>query len=363
MPVVIPRPREMPHPILPDPGKRRRDVAAQARKHAKEYWAYLENYHAVWGYYPWERGRQPVRTEYVYQRDPKQAAKEKYEYYRARAQLRLESKLIPVAKKIAGGNKQVEQVLVRAIKEDPIARGALELVVQRGRNAVVSWALIVLLHREARGLERRVRESSNPGQTLRQEIATWRSLFGREIITDGEMDQLAARPDWLYQRLIMGFEGIRSGWTRHANDRRRFVEHILDHDEGYPRALNYFATFIMSGVGAIRQVVDNWLNGFSNTDAYTCVPSTTSHRQQFLTKLDSTALTLLSFGDVFRPVLSAIAQKVPNLGWEKDKVVAFVREHLQELCSALDGLVDPGVVRDFVLSDLLEDLCEQLYMS
>lgn len=363
MPIVIPRPRVMPHPILPNPGKLRERAEAEARGRAKEYWDYLENYQLVWGYYPWERGRQPVKTEYVYRQDPKQAAQDRYEYFRARAQLRLEAELIPVAKRVAGGDKQVEQVLVSAIREDPIARRALASVVQRGQNAVTTWALVVLLHREARGLEARVRDSAAPVETLEQQIAIWRNLFGREIIRDVEMKDFAARPDWLYQRLIMGLEGIRAGWTRYVGDRRRFAEHILDHDKGYQRALNYFATFIMSGVGAISRVVDGWVNGFNNTDAYTHMPSTTSHKEQFLTKLNSTALTLISFGDLFRPILAAIAQKVPNLGWETAKVTAFVRRHMQELCTALDGLVAANVVRDFLNSNLLEDLCEQLYMS
>ena len=349
---------------LPDHGDSLERDAKTARAEATKYWAYLEEYESVWGRYPWEP-RQAVKGEYQYERDPKQVARDRSEFLKARAQLREESELLPLAKAAANGQPEVEQVLVHAVKNNTVVRETLARVaaLPNGRKeALTNWALVVFLH-ETAGLARALVNGAGTVEArierLTQLNEQWGGFFNRQVIHPDDIRRFAERTDWLYDYLTSGLQSLAYGWQTHPRtDRPRFVEDVLRHDKGYPRTINFINQFVPTRPDMLYSIVNEFLSGFSNTDLYTQRRSSLPLREQIRKKFSEVGGT----PEFWEPILGRIGRELPELGYDADAVAEYIRQNAGQLRNALAGLVPPDAVTRLISPGNLEDACRKAGM-
>lgn len=327
--------QQPPQSSLPQIGDSLEAEARHARETAKQYAEYLDQYELVWGRYPWQP-RPQQRGEYVYQQDPKQRQRDQYEFMRARELLRREAALAGKVQSM-GENAQANlQVLTFLYANAQAAADALSSIRDLGEREAFA-------------------------KKWRERLET---QLGRQIIGDQDFARAIRNPQMLVQYFEQGWLQFRQiyGYTDNPRD---FLDEVLDHEKGYPRMLNFILQYIPPSRIDLDNGIMAWLNGLSNTSAFTSMPqSKYETRALEIDALWATAGKSERKG-FWKGLCGAIANLLRRKGYDYEKEVftTYVRGHVNGLISALQGLIPTAEILAFVNSRDIEDICDEMGMG
>lgn len=303
----------------------------RARELAQAYWEYLMNFYDIWGCWPWEWPFVRRTKEYVYERDPKQAARDRLEYIRARNQLRTEAEI----------------------------EAEIERTTQNREEAEARFEMIRYLHTIAPEMRRRMEaaktESAQEG-VLDELVKDCGRRFPNIEIVPPHLRAQLRNGAYLETFLRSGYDQVLARWDqmRTNDDRAELVTELLAHDKGYPRLVNMANNFIPFAMRTVDNVLLSYLHGFTNINIFTGKPDDRTPAEQIqaaaklgLSSSDRFAIWQRIFGELARRFRLTTSQAF----------LAFMERNGTALANALNGVLpDHEIEQGSAYVDPIADL-------
>jgi hypothetical protein len=179
---------------------------------------------------------------------------------------------------------------------------------------------------------------------LAKMAAEWQALLGRQIIHPDEIAHMAANPDWLESYLKMGLGALEAN-TGSGHD-EQLITDVLDHDKGYPRALNFASEFTPRSSRTVGSVLLGYLQGFANTDVFTGEQNAAVISEQI--RAGYAAASTAKQNELWGKIFAKICMEIDADLYDLDAFIPWITARGAEVVAAFDGTLSAGDVNAVV---------------
>ena len=249
------------------------------RDQARQNWERIEQYELIWGYYPWERGRQPHISKYTYEPDPKQVARDRMEFIKAKKQLREEQiqKLTREAQQLVTTMLRSDVSQLATLQHVSAITEAIAGLASRVEEATIRFRAFLIFDQYASQIKNLLDQlldlhgPSERKQVFASFVETLANMTGViQIVHPDQYDQMSRNTALFYQRLKEGLRVVRSLLEMGA-PAQLITHHLLAHDKSYLVSIGGTLNVMlaMTGVGHSVDPVEQFLASETNINVFT----------------------------------------------------------------------------------------------
>lgn len=197
---------------------------------------------------------------------------------------------------------------------------------------------------------------------LQKMAESWQAALGRQIVLPDDYARFAERPEWLAKHLKNGMEGLRYQAQQGGADPDHLIGKVLDHDKGYPRAVNFISEYEAPAAASPATVLGAFLNGFSNTDVFTGKPSQESYADQVRRGYAAASVDVQN--GLWAKLFGKLCMDLDQTKFDADLFPAWITALEADVLAALDGIFTAEQVRAVLRdADRLKAICAAAGMA